>query len=157
MTSVATDTANDVGSEILGVRAVILAMANFAAVLASLVLVVTKGTVERGEFTQLVSLELVLAFGDGGSLWKSKYTSCAELSTDVTYSFNDLVNELFGFCNLLLGIGHNQAVEVLVLVAGMGSIGLALTFLDGALSANSNLGQRLGFHVFQSVSTGTDE
>jgi hypothetical protein len=75
----------------------------------------------------------------------------------VTYSFNDLVNELFGFCNLLLGIGHNQAVEVLVLVAGMGSIGLALTFLDGALSANSNLGQRLGFHVFQSVSTGTDE
>jgi hypothetical protein len=68
MTSVATDTANDVGSEILGVRAVILAMANFAAVLASLVLVVTKGTVEGGKFTQLVSLELVLALGDGGSL-----------------------------------------------------------------------------------------
>jgi hypothetical protein len=68
MTSVATDTANNVGSEVLGVRAVVLAVTNFAAVLASLVLVVTKGTVERGEFTQLVSLELVLAFGDGGSL-----------------------------------------------------------------------------------------
>jgi hypothetical protein len=68
MTSVATDTANNVGSEVLSVRAVVLAVTNFAAVLASLVLVVTKGTVERGEFTQLVSLELVLAFGDGGSL-----------------------------------------------------------------------------------------
>jgi hypothetical protein len=68
MTSVATDTANNVGSEVLGVRAVVLAVTNFAAVLASLVLVVTKGTVERGEFTQLVPLELVLAFGDGGSL-----------------------------------------------------------------------------------------
>jgi hypothetical protein len=75
----------------------------------------------------------------------------------VTYSLNNLVNELFGFCNLLLGIGHNQAVEVLVLVAGMGSIGLALTFLDGAFSTNRDLGQRFGFHVFQSVSTGTDE
>jgi hypothetical protein len=68
MTSVATDTANNVGSEVLSVRAVVLAVTNFAAVLASLVLVVTKGTIERGEFTQLVSLELVLAFGDGGSL-----------------------------------------------------------------------------------------
>jgi hypothetical protein len=68
MTSVATDTANNVGSEVLGVRAVVLAVTNFAAVLASLVLVVTKGTVERGEFTQLVPLELVLAFRDGGSL-----------------------------------------------------------------------------------------
>jgi hypothetical protein len=68
MTSVATHTANNVGSEVLGIRAIVLAVANLAAVLASLVLVVTKGTVERGEFTQLVSLELVLAFGDGGSL-----------------------------------------------------------------------------------------
>jgi hypothetical protein len=76
---------------------------------------------------------------------------------EVTYSFDDLVNELFGFCNLLLGIGHDQAVEILVLVAGMGSIGLALTFLDRALSADCDLGQRLGFHVFQSVTTGTDE
>lgn len=39
------------------------------AVLASLVLVVTKSSVECGEFAKLVALELVLAFWDGGSLY----------------------------------------------------------------------------------------
>lgn len=67
------------------------------------------------------------------------------------------MDELLGLCNLFLGIGHDQAVKVLVLVAGMGSIRLALTFLDGALSADGDLGLGLGFHVFQSVTTGTDE
>jgi hypothetical protein len=69
MTSITTNTTNNVGGEVLSVRAVVLAVANFAAVLASLVLVVTEGTVECGEFTQLVALELVLTFGNGGSLY----------------------------------------------------------------------------------------
>lgn len=37
-------------------------------VLASLVLVVTKGAVESGQLTQLIALELILALGNGGSL-----------------------------------------------------------------------------------------
>jgi hypothetical protein len=69
VTSVTAHTADDVGSVVLGVGAVVLAVADFTAVLASLILVVTEGTVECGELTQLVALELVLAFGDGGSLW----------------------------------------------------------------------------------------
>ena len=69
MTSVTADTTDDVGSVVLSVRAVVLAVADFTTVLASLVLVVTQGTVERGELTQLVALELVLAFRNGGSLW----------------------------------------------------------------------------------------
>lgn len=75
----------------------------------------------------------------------------------MTYRLNDLVDELLGFGNLFLGIGHNQAVKVLVLVAGMSSVRLALTLLDRALSANGDLGLRLCFHIFQSVTTGTDE
>ena len=67
------------------------------------------------------------------------------------------MDEFLGFCNLFLGIGHDQAVKVLVLVAGMGSVRLALTLLDRALSTNCDLCLRLGFHVFQSVTTGTDE
>jgi hypothetical protein len=43
-------------------------MTDFTTVLAGLVLVVTEGTVKGGKLTQLVALELVLAFGDGGSL-----------------------------------------------------------------------------------------
>jgi hypothetical protein len=60
--------------------------------------------------------------------------------TRVTYRLNDLVDELFGFCNLFLGIGHDQTVEILILVAGVGSIRLAFTFLDRALSADGDLG-----------------
>lgn len=51
MTSVATDTANDVGGEVALLRAVVLAMSNLTTVLASLVLIITKGTVESGELT----------------------------------------------------------------------------------------------------------
>jgi hypothetical protein len=69
VTSVTADTTNDVGSVVLGVGAVVLAVTDFTTVLASLVLVVAEGTVERGELTQLVALELVLTFGDRGSLW----------------------------------------------------------------------------------------
>ncbi len=43
-------------------------MANFAAILAGLVLIVTKGTVEGGEFTELVALEFILSFRNGSSL-----------------------------------------------------------------------------------------
>lgn len=68
MTSIATDTANDVGGEVALLGTVVLAVTNLPTVLASLVLIVTKGTVESGEFSQLVALELILAFGDGRSL-----------------------------------------------------------------------------------------
>ena len=67
------------------------------------------------------------------------------------------MDELLGFCNLFLGIGHDQEVKVLVLVACMRSVRLDITLLDRALSTNGDLGLRLGFHVFQSVTTGTDE
>jgi hypothetical protein len=43
-------------------------MTNLTTVLAGLVLVVTKGTVEGGKLTKLVALEFVLAFRDRSSL-----------------------------------------------------------------------------------------
>jgi hypothetical protein len=68
VTGISTDAADDSGGEVLGVRAVVLAVTDFAAVLTGLVLVVTEGTVERGKLAQLVTLELVLAFRDRSSL-----------------------------------------------------------------------------------------
>ncbi|KAI6776350.1 hypothetical protein HG530_000295 [Fusarium avenaceum] len=59
MACVSTDTADDAGSEVLFLRAVVLAMTNLATVLASLVLIVSQGTVECGEFSKLVALENV--------------------------------------------------------------------------------------------------
>lgn len=68
MTGVATDATDDVRGEVLGVRAIVLAVADFTAVLAGLVFVVTEGTVQGGQLTELVTLELVLTLRNGGGL-----------------------------------------------------------------------------------------
>jgi hypothetical protein len=65
---VATDTADDVGGEVASVGAVVFAVSNFATVLAGLVLVVAEGAVQGGQFAKLITLELILAFGDGCGL-----------------------------------------------------------------------------------------
>lgn len=64
MTGITTSAANDVGSKILLLRTVVLAVTDLATILASLVLIVTQRTVQRGELSKLVTLELVLALGD---------------------------------------------------------------------------------------------
>ncbi len=65
---VTTDTTDDVGCEVALFWAVVLSVTNLTAILASLILVVSEGTVKCCKLTKLVSLELVLAFGNGGSL-----------------------------------------------------------------------------------------
>lgn len=71
MTSIATNTANDVGREVLLLRTVVLAVSYLSTVLTSLVFVVAEGTVQSSKFTKLVALELVLALRDRGSLYDS--------------------------------------------------------------------------------------
>jgi uncharacterized membrane protein len=68
VTSISTDAADDTGGEVFGVRAVVFAVTDFAAVLTGLVFVVTECTVERGKLAQLVTLELVLAFRNRSGL-----------------------------------------------------------------------------------------
>ena len=57
-----------------------------------------------------------------------------------TYSLNDIVNQLFRVVDLLLGIRHDQAMEIFFLVAGVSCVRTTLSFLDGSLSTNGNLG-----------------
>lgn len=66
--SLTTHTTDDVGRVALLIRTVVLAVTDLAAVLADLVLVITKGTVQRSEFAKLIALQLVLSFRDRGSL-----------------------------------------------------------------------------------------
>jgi hypothetical protein len=114
-------------------------MSDLATVLAGLVLVVTEGTVKRSELAKLVPLELVLAFGNRRS------------------SFNDVVNELFRLVDFLLGVRHDQAVQVLLLVAGVSCVRSSFALLDGALATNSNLCAGLRLHLLERVSTGANE
>jgi hypothetical protein len=122
-------------------------------VLASLVLVVTKRTVESSELTELVALELVLAFRDGCGLIIVSI-NCGPSGWDSgTDCFNNVVNKLLGLVDFFFGICHNETVKIFFLVATVRGIGATLSFLDGAFTTNGNLGTRLGLHLFQGVST----
>lgn len=74
-----------------------------------------------------------------------------------TDRFNNIVNQLLGLDDLVLCIGHDQTVEILLLVAGVSSVRAALAFLDGALATNSNLGTGVSLHFLQCVTTGSDK
>lgn len=68
MASVSASAADDVGSEVLFLGAVVLAVADLATVLTSLVFIVAQSTVQGGKFSKLVTLELVLSLGNRCSL-----------------------------------------------------------------------------------------
>lgn len=68
MACISTDATDDVGCEVALLWAIVLSVTNLAAVLASLVLIVSKRTIECCKLTKLVTLELILAFGNRGSL-----------------------------------------------------------------------------------------
>jgi hypothetical protein len=134
-----TDTADDACGEVLLLRAVVLAVTDFTTVLAGLVLVVAERTVERGKLTELVSLEFVLAFRNGSG------------------SLDDVVDELLGLVDLLLRVRHDQAMQVLLLVAGVSCVRASLAFLDGALATDCNLCAGLRLHLLEGVSTGSNK
>lgn len=66
---IAADAADDVGSEVLPLGTVVLAVSDLPAVLASLVLIVTQRAVQGSKLAELVPLQFVLTLGDRGSLW----------------------------------------------------------------------------------------
>lgn len=68
MSSVATNTTDDACGVVALLWAIVLAMTNLTTVLASLVLVVTKSTVESSKLTELVALEFVLSLWNGSGL-----------------------------------------------------------------------------------------
>ena len=162
MPSVAADATDDVGGEVAGLRTVVLAVTDFAAVLAGLVLVVAEGAVEGCELAELVALEFVLAFGDGGRLCGSYVSSDDDDDDDArvvgwTHRLDHVVDQLLGLVDLLFRIGHDQAVQIFVLVAGVRRVRFAFPFLDRALAADGDLGLGLGLHLLQSVAARSDE
>jgi hypothetical protein len=68
MACISTDATDDIGCEVALFWAIVLSVTNLAAVLACLILIVSKSTVECCKLAKLVALELVLAFGNRGSL-----------------------------------------------------------------------------------------
>lgn len=82
---------------------------------------------------------------------------CKSEKNGLTHSLDDVVDQLLGLVNLVLALGHDQAVEILLLVARMGSVRATLALLDGALATNGNLGTRVILHLLECVATRADE
>lgn len=170
MASIATDTADDVGSEVALFRAVVFAMADLTTcylseslaldieayqltVLASLIFIVTESTVESGELTELVTLELVLTFRNRSGLTSLISMKSRRWDRIATHRLNYVVHQLLGLVHLFFGVCHDQTVEILFLVACVSGVRAAFALLDGAFATNGNLGTRLGLHFLQGVST----
>ena len=157
MPSIPTNATDDICSEVACLGAIILTVTNLATVLASLVLIVTQRAVQGGEFAELVALELVLAFRDRGGLLNVSKQYHKIGWDDYTYRLDDVVNQLLGLVDFLLGVCHDQAVQIFVLIAGMSSVRFSLSFFHRALAANCDLGTRLRLHLLQSIATWSDE
>jgi hypothetical protein len=104
--SISTDTADDIGREVSLLGTVIFSVSNLTTVLAGLVFVVSKSTVEGGKLTKLIAFQLVLAFGyrRGLDLLVTKHMFGHGRNT---YSLNDVVDEFFCLVDLFLGICHD--------------------------------------------------
>lgn len=69
MTRITTNATNNVSGKVALFWTFISTMTNLTTILTSLILVITKSTVEGSQVTKLITLVLVLTFGNGGSLW----------------------------------------------------------------------------------------
>ena len=144
VSSIATDSANDVRCEVALFRAVILPMTNLTTylrlswhtsleskerltILACLVFVVTKGSIESCKLTKLVTFELILSFRDRSGL-ATFSTPSAPWGVWKTCRLDDIVDQLLRFVDLFFGICHDQAVQVFFLVAGVSCVRTTLSF-----------------------------
>ena len=75
----------------------------------------------------------------------------------MTYSLDNVVDELLGLVDLLLGIGHDQAMKVFFLIAGMSCVRASFTLLDRAFATNGNLCLGFRLHLLEGISTGANK
>lgn len=76
---------------------------------------------------------------------------------ELTYRLDNVVDELLRLVHLVLGIGHDQAVQVFLLVAGVSCVRSSFTLLNGSFAANCDLRAGFRLHLFERVSTRADE
>jgi hypothetical protein len=121
-------------------------------VLAGLVFIVTQRAVEGREVSQLLPLQLVLAFGDGCGLRRLAMRD----TEGQAYRFNDVRNQLLRLVHLFLGVCHDQAVQILLLITGVSSVRPAFAFFHGSFASDRNLCAGVGFHFLERVATRTN-
>jgi len=114
-------------------------MSDLTTVLTGLVFIVTQSSVKSCKLSELVAFELVLPFRNRRS------------------SFNNVVDELLSFVDFLLGVRHNQAMKIFLLVRCVSCIRTTFSFFDGSFSTDSNFGLTFSLHFFEGIATGSNE
>ena len=71
MTSTTTNTTDDVSSEVALLGAIVFPVTKTTAILADLIFVIAKGTIQSGKLAELVALVIVLTFGGRRCLQRS--------------------------------------------------------------------------------------
>lgn len=138
MAGSATNTTDDIGAIHSLLWAFPTPVAFFATVLAKLVFVVSKSTVKRSQFSKLVSLMIIFAFRGGRS------------------SFYNLVDQGDTSLDLALIVGGDQTVQFILLILGEVT-GPSLTLLDASLTPDADFGTAFPFHLFERITTRTNE
>lgn len=138
MSSAAANATDDIGSEVSLFGAIVFAMSNTTTVLANLVLIVPKSTIQCSELSKLVTLMIILTFGGGSG------------------RFNDLVNHSDTCSNFFLGFSENKAMKIFLCIVCI-LVGPGLAFLHAPLSTDADFSTAFTLHLFQTVATRTDE
>ena len=55
------------------------------------------------------------------------------------------MDKLLGLLDFLFGVGHDKAMQIFFLVAGVSGVRTAFAFLDRSLATNGDLCLRFGF------------
>lgn len=113
-------------------------MTFFATVLTKLVLVVSKSTVKRGQFSKLVPFMVIFAFRSGRS------------------SFYNFVDQGDTSLDLAFIVGGDQTMQFILLIMREVT-GPSLTLLDTSLTSDADFGTTFPFHFFERITTRTNE
>jgi hypothetical protein len=161
VSSAATHTANDVSSEVTLLRAVVFAVTDATTILADLVFVVTKRTIERRQLAKLVALVVILALRCRSSLKQhgdqrqNAYPNTLDIEI-VTYSLDNSVNQPDTGNDFFIRVGQDKAMQVLFSILSE-LIWTGLALFNASLSADTDFCATLFLHLLQAVSTGTHE
>jgi hypothetical protein len=159
VSSAAAHTANDVSSEVTLLRAVVFAVADATTILADLVFVVTKRTIERRQLAKLVALVVILALRCRSSLKKRHGDQRQNIYPNVesfAYSLDNSVNQPDTLDDLFVRVGQDKAMQVLFSVLGV-LIWTSLALFNASFSADTDFRATLLLHFLQAVATGTHE
>lgn len=74
-----------------------------------------------------------------------------------SYRLDNIMDQFLRLVDLVFSVGHDQTVQILLLIARVRGVGATFAFFDGPFTADGDLGARFRLHLLQSVATRANE